>query len=385
MQADVLHVVPAYYPTRGGIEVLVENLTVALNSRGELHHGVLAPRVDGERPDDFTYGDAPVWSVDAPHPNSLRVPRTSVQMVHAEHVEFARILLATRRAIDTTKPRLIHIHGMSLVASATSAIATERGIPVVMHVHGSVDGGLSLRMKRQILTAPRVLAVSGFVARSIERETGRSEGITVIPNGLPDPGEISPLSDSNGSAHVVTLVGRLEHTKGFDLALRALARVKPRVPRLTIRVIGVGQELEALERLATDMDLTDEVTFLGRLDREAVLANIRESTCVMVPSRALEGFSLVALESALLARPVVAASVGGLPETVIDGVTGTVVHPRAIQQTADAVIRYLTDSELTRVHGTNARDRALRNFSLDRMVSEIQTVYEQILTSGSTR
>lgn len=382
VQADVLHIVPAYYPTRGGIEVLVENLTAALNAQGRLRHGVLAPRVDGERPDEFTHQGVPIWSIDSPHPDSLREPRTSIEMVTTEHVEFARILLATRRALNTIRPRLIHIHGMSLVASATSAFAAERGIPVLMHVHGSIDGGVSLRMKRQLLKSPRVLSVSDFVSRSIEQETHRKEGVQVIRNGLPDPQRSLPRSHPTVSPSAICLIGRLEYTKGFDLALRAIAHVKPRVPELTVQIIGVGQERASLLRLTSELGLDANVTFPGRLERTEVLTRISESACVMVPSRALEGFSLVALESAFLGRPVVASNIGGIPETVSHGVTGTVVDPYSIEQAADAVVRYLVDPALARTHGTQARERALKEFSLERMVNEIDSVHEQILGGG---
>jgi glycosyltransferase involved in cell wall biosynthesis len=131
--------------------------------------------------------------------------------------------------------------------------------------------------------------------------------------------------------------------------------------------------------LAERLGLDHQVRFLGRLERQDVLAALRQSTCVVVPSVAFEGFSLVALEAALLERPVVASSVGGLPETVLDGVSGAIVDPYDSEQFAQAVDRYLSDARLNASHGRNARERALQMFSYDRMVAEVNAVHMAVL------
>lgn len=97
-----------------------------------------------------------------------------------------------------------------------------------------------------------------------------------------------------------------------------------------------------------------------------------------MPSVALEGFSRVALEAAFLERPVVASGVGGLTETVLDGHSGTVVDPTRVGDLARAILRYLARPDLAEDHGRQARVRALREFSLSRMVSEVEAVHEEV-------
>ncbi len=378
MSIDVLHVVPAFSPTRGGIEVLVENLTQSLNESSGLVHGVLAPRVDGERPDDFLLGNTRVWSVDAPNPNTLRQYFEGIEVVPQESIEFGRILRETRRHIKAIGPRIIHLHGFSLVGSAAAAIAEAWGIPMVMHVHGSVDGGLSVRMRRQLTRSEFTLAVSEYVIASIEREAGRTEGLVLVRNGLPDPLARTALRSIAQQPFTVTMIGRLEETKGFDVALRALAVVRDALPTVAVNVVGVGIERDALGQLADKLGLDANVVFHGRLDQAQVLEKIRQSTCVVVPSIALEGFSLVALETALLERPVVASAVGGLPETVINGSTGTIVPPHDVARLASAILEYLTNPAVASEHGRNARARALRDFALARTVAQVQVVHAKV-------
>ncbi len=379
MSIDVLHVVPAFFPTRGGIEVLVENLTQALNVSSGLTHGVLSPRVDGERPDDYLHGNTRVWSVDAPHPNSLRQYYEGIEIIPQESIDFARILRDTRRHIKEIQPTIVHLHGFSLVGSAAAAIAEAWGIPMVMHVHGSVDGGLSVRMRRQLTRSDFTIAVSEYVASSIERETHRTDGVVIVRNGLADPMSDQAIHAPSENRISITMVGRLEATKGFDVGLKAVARIIEEFPAMTVNIVGVGVEQNSLANLACELGLEREVVFWGRLDRPDVLEKIRDSTCVVVPSIDLEGFSLVALESALLERPVVASRVGGLPETVIDGQTGTVVDPLSVDQLAEALRTYFSTPALASQHGRNARERALREFTLERTVLQVQAIHGQVM------
>ncbi len=379
MPVDVLHVVPAFYPTRGGIEVLVENLAQVLNEKSPLTHAVLAPRVDGERVDDFTFGATQVLSVDAPHPNKIRRHHEGLEQLPHEHAEFARILLKSRQHIQKVTPQLIHLHGLSLLGNAVSAVAQSLNIPVLMHIHGSVGGALSPRMKDQLLNSVKVVTVSEFVKASVASEVGRTEGVHVIRNGLPDARNLITQGLPNPLHQHITLVGRLEKAKGFDYALRDIALLKTEFPDLTVNIIGVGEEQESLKTLVDHCGLESNVMFHGRQERVKTLELVGQSTCVVVPSISYEGFSLVALESAQLERPVVASNVGGLPETVLDGVTGTIVDPLKERAIAEAVRNYLLDPELARVHGTQARERALTDFTMDRMAQEIHEVHTDVL------
>ena len=180
------------------------------------------------------------------------------------------------------------------------------------------------------------------------------------------------------------MVGRLEPSKGFDYALRAIARVRGASPDLTLNVVGVGRDDEFLRQLAIELEIDPFVKFHGRLDHVKTLELIATSTRIVVPSTAYEGFSLVALEAAFLERPVVATKVGGLPETVVNGITGTIVESGNESQLAEAIGHYLSNPDIAREHGQNARQRALVEFTLDRMAGEINEIHVNALTAPSS-
>ena len=379
---DILHVVPAFYPTRGGIEVLVENLTGYLNERSSRTHAVLAPRTADERLDVQAISGTTVYSVDCPDPEAIRRHHQGIEQLANEHREFARILIRARVIIANVQPRLLHIHGLSALGTAASVVAKSLDIPVMLHIHGSIGGALSQHMEQRIHTAISVVAVSEFVRTSIQVEAGRTDGVHVIRNGLPDPRKDLFLEDVDGPM-AVTMVGRLEKAKGFDVGLRAIALLLPQFPTLHVHLVGVGTEEVALRQLGDELGLSKHLTLHGRKEAGETLALLHSSACVVVPSLAYEGFSLVALEAAFLERPVVAHRVGGLPETVLDGVTGTVVSAGDIPALATAISMYLDSRELRTTIGQQARQRALELFTLERMAKELDELYESQLRAIS--
>ena len=134
--------------------------------------------------------------------------------------------------------------------------------------------------------------------------------------------------------------------------------------------------------------LADRVDFLGLLDDDAMLAEIAAASVVLVPSRIIEGFALVALEAAHLGRPVVATDVGGLSETVIDGVTGLLVPPEDADALATAVDRLLAAPDRAATMGTAARLAAAR-FDVDECAGAYTDAYrelgaEPVLRSAAT-
>src|SRR4030095_14355456 len=107
------------------------------------------------------------------------------------------------------------------------------------------------------------------------------------------------------------------------------------------------------------------------------------ATLVVIPSRA-EGFGLVALQAALMARPVAATRVGGLPEVVLNGKTGLLVEPE--QQTlAEAVSFLLARAHVAAAMGVEARRHAVKNFGFDRHVNAYDSLYRKIISDYSAK
>jgi len=175
---------------------------------------------------------------------------------------------------------------------------------------------------------------------------------------------------------VVLGFGRLVRDKGFDLAVTAFALVVRRFPRARLVLAGDGAARSELEQLVAKLGLSNSVRFLGAVAPERVPGLLNDASLVIVPSRWNEPFGLVALEAALMARPVVAARVGGLAEAVEHGKTGLLVEREDIATMADAMLYLLANYRIADRIGATARERARERFSWNRCVDEYERLYD---------
>jgi len=152
-------------------------------------------------------------------------------------------------------------------------------------------------------------------------------------------------------------VGRLSREKGVDVAIAAMPAVLERAPGARLKVAGEGPLSLVLRDLAVQYGVTHAVEFLGFVAHDEVPRLLSTASIVVVPSRS-EGFSMVALEAAQAARPVVAARVGGIPEVVVDGETGLLVATESPVALASAILQLIGDPAGAAVMAANARRRA---------------------------
>jgi glycosyltransferase involved in cell wall biosynthesis len=198
---------------------------------------------------------------------------------------------------------------------------------------------------------------------------------SVIHNGVDPPVDApSPLPFDEPR---VLCLGQLAPHKGFDLAVRACAVVRAGFPRLRLIVAGEGPARRDLEALVEREGLGAAVDFVGRVAHADVPELLDTVTLVALPSRR-EAFSLVALEAAVMGRPVVAARVDGLPEAVADRETGLLVDPESPVALAAAITFLLTHPAAAVAMGAAGRRRAAREFGLARHVDAYDRLYRTL-------
>lgn len=177
-------------------------------------------------------------------------------------------------------------------------------------------------------------------------------------------------------AAVLGLVGRLDLAeKGQEIMLRALPTVLEKHPRSVLLVVGDGPDRRRCGELVGTLGLGAAVRFLGQ--REDVQDVLAATDLVVVPSLCEEGFPFIAMEAQAAGRPVVASRSGGLPEAVIDQVTGIIVPKGDAASLATAIFRLLDDPVFARRLGDNGRVRT-RSSTWERHVEELTRLYEQI-------
>src|SRR5207244_1285250 len=170
---------------------------------------------------------------------------------------------------------------------------------------------------------------------------------------------------------------------GFDIAVTAFASLVRRFPGARLVIAGDGPERTKLEQQISELGLAHRVELAGAVTPCEVPALLNTITAVLLPSRQ-ESFGLVALEAALMARPVVATRVGGLPEVVVHEQTGLLVKPEVPEALA-AGLTYLLAHPHTAVHmGQAARQRAQDRFSFERYVADYDALYGELTREGSS-
>jgi glycosyltransferase involved in cell wall biosynthesis len=173
----------------------------------------------------------------------------------------------------------------------------------------------------------------------------------------------------------------LEERKGHRFLLEAARRLKTQGYQIQYCLAGEGSLRKSLEETATRLGLKDEVHFLGFVsDMPAFLSKV--DICIL-PSL-LEGLGVSVLEAMAAGKPVIASRVGGLPELVIDNVTGLLVAPRDIEGLANAISTLAGDKSLIRAMGKKGRERLKEKFTMEQTARQVEDYYYCLLEGNGT-
>jgi glycosyltransferase involved in cell wall biosynthesis len=166
------------------------------------------------------------------------------------------------------------------------------------------------------------------------------------------------------------LIGRFNSWKGQDVLIRAAAHLPPELrARVNIRLVGSvfdnqSHFTDRLAQLIEQNDLSEVVEILPF--SQDPYPHYCWADAVVVPSINPEPFGLVAIEAMAAGRSVIAANHGGLPEIVVDGVTGTLVAPNSIESLAAAIAGYIEDPGRAAAQGIAGRNRFVAEFDESR-------------------
>lgn len=219
------------------------------------------------------------------------------------------------------------------------------------------------------------------VSHHVEKRLQLRSSLTIY-NGAPEStrDEDKRRSDVPCFAYV----GRLVTEKGVDVLLDAAARLKADGVPFYLKIIGDGPESRNLQRLAADRNLNNQVAFMGFLTGEALHDAIEDVSVVVMPSQCEDAAPFAAIEQMLCGRLVICSEIGGLAEMV--GETGLKFPAGDSATLAELMRKIVQSSGVARELGQRARERALRLFTLDRMITEHMTLYRKVVaTSPSGR
>jgi glycosyltransferase involved in cell wall biosynthesis len=288
-----------------------------------------------------------------------------------------RIISQLRHVIYEQQPSIIHIHALHELSLFAVKIARELGIPLIYHFHGTVTEEDMRILKPIVPFLHNILVVSEAVHQSLLPYLASDIQIEVLVNGVEDLLGRPPARSKN-SENQILIVGRIEHEKGFDIAVKAFGLILQELPAFRLVVIGSGSQLQSLKILGKQLGIMSSIDFLGDLRNEEVIQKMDQSNIVLVPSRAIEGFGIVAIEAALREVVVIASDIGGLSYTVEDKKSGFLVPADDPIAIAEKVKEILKDPDSLEKIRKFARMRALDLFSMDRFKINLESYYHNL-------
>lgn len=270
----------------------------------------------------------------------------------------------------------------------TSGVAAMRcraalGIPVVQTFHGlgvvarrhlhGVDPGPPQRIgveARLCASADQVIAMSSAEAFELRRLGLDAARTSIVPSGVDIATFVaSPPAYRPVGPRRVLVVSGLAPGNGIDDAIRAVRDLRDVElvvaggPESAVDLVR-DPEARRLSSVASVCGVRHRVRFLGAVDRRGV-ARLMATADAVVATPWYEPFGMVALEAMASGVPVVATAVGGMIDSVVDGVTGVLVPPRDPDAVAAALRRVLGDPSFSSRLGRAGAERARRTYSWD--------------------
>ncbi|NQV12783.1 MAG: glycosyltransferase family 4 protein [Parcubacteria group bacterium] len=327
----------------------------------------------------------------------------------------------TKKVIKSFKPDLIHINTFSRALSPAPIVAAKKlKVPVIMTVHDfrhlcprtwfiyqdkkPCKYGFSTKcLYKHCYSAKRskwwsswyynlkFLKTAGYrfclrryvdkficPAIVLKKEFAKSLGvnnISYIPNFSVNQGKShQPLSNF----HHLLFVGRLSKDKGVDVLVKAMPLVLRQHPKAKLEIIGDGPEKDKLIALTKKLDLTDKISFRGKIDHSQLEAYYHETAMTILPSVYMEMFGLVILESFSSSRPVIGSNIGGIPEVIEDKKSGLLFAPNSHSDLAKKITYLLDNPEILEEMSKNAFQRC-RDFSPAAHYKMIEREYVSLL------
>jgi glycosyltransferase involved in cell wall biosynthesis len=295
---------------------------------------------------------------------------------------------AVRRRLARIQPNIVHGQGTERDCAISSVFS---GYPNVVTVHGN------MRLIAQVNRA-RPFTFDWFAARLESFTLPKSNGVIcitdytrqavaslaqktwVVPNAV--DANFFEVDRKPSSSPLILCVGHVTLRKNQNFFIRALDDLKTQID---LSVVFLGKALPQNPYAQEFFALLAErpwCRFEGYAKREQLKAYLARASVVALPSLE-DNCPMIVLEGMATGTPVVAAKVGGVPELMVDRVTGLFCVPRAAQSIRDAIATYLQDPELARTISQAAKKDALARFLPERIAAKHLEIYQEVLQTSS--
>lgn len=284
-----------------------------------------------------------------------------------------------RKTINQHNVDIVHSHHRLAELYAVAATVFS-DVPTISSAHALIAGKKSLSFR-----SDHVIAISHVIKTMLTSDFKIDEKkislVRNIPRKLikPLPGDVENFKMQLGLSEkdfVVAGIGRLHPEKGFDIFLGGLKKLA-HIKNIKAVLVGKGEMNDPLKLYAQANDLN--IIFVDEMNEVELIYEAAD--LIVVPSRQ-ESAGLVAIEAGFFQKPVIATNVGGLPETIKDGITGLLIKPENSTALADAVEKLYTDKDFSKLLGRQLYDQIIKEYSGNMIIQKIETVYNNLIVGN---
>lgn len=293
-------------------------------------------------------------------------------------------VLGLRRRLGESRIDLVHAHtGHAVGLGALATLGTSVRLVVSRRVDFPLRRNFGTRWKYG--RAAAIVAISRAVADVLSRSGIEPERIAIVPDGTDTRRVIAPAAPETlaslgvrpGAPLVVQVAQLVAHKDPLNF-VRAIAAARERVPALQALLVGDGPLRAEVANAMHTLGLEGTLHATGyREDADGLLA----AADVVVLSSREEGMGSVLLDALFLGKPVAATRAGGIPEVVVDGITGLLAPVSDWRALGAQIASLLEDRALAARLGAAARARA-DDFSIERLTDRTLAVYERVLSGA---
>ena len=227
-----------------------------------------------------------------------------------------------------------------------------------------------------------ILACSAYSYEHLIRFGSNPDRTAIHPAGIDIKKYSFHPKAASGQVSDITFlsVSRLVEEKGLQYGVEAIYLLKKKNPALRVRyvIIGGGPLEKKLKRMCEQLDLKEDVRFMGWMDQNEIIEKMREADIFLLPSVA-EANPVVLMEARATGLPAIATSVGSIPDTVPDGVSGFLVPPRNAEALAEKMEYLAGHPELRERMGFNGRQVVEQMHDIDKLNRRLAEMYEKLL------
>lgn len=304
----------------------------------------------------------------------------------------ARYLRNIDRLVEDARdfrPDVVYSSQQHLDCRAASRIATDLGVPQIIHLHYVIGPSLQRPVLRRLREAEFVVTVSDFVrAQAVAHGVAEERAIT-IRNAMPplppaDPARSAALRSALGlpaEAYTFGMVGRLDESKGHLDGIAAFERVAVAHPHLRLVIVGHGRIEAQVRRRIDASPAAHQILATGY--RSDVAELLRVFDALMHPALA-DPCPLAVLEAMAAGLPVVGYRDGGMPELVADGATGLLADTGDVSQLTEAIRAVALNPDRSSRLGSAAVDRLVARFGVEAAAQSFADVVARAGGAGLT-